>query len=74
MSTHTGIQALDLAELESRRTGDDRRAAVERRRSAKGLFELRAKREGIAFDRRQNERRDERGGRTWFAFWRRYKR
>ena len=45
--------------------------ALERRRNANGLFELRAKREGAVSDRRRGDRRDERGGRVWYAFWRR---
>ena len=71
MNTETEPQAVDVSES---RKGDDRRAEAERRRSALGLFEVRAKREGIASDRRQSERRDEQGGRSWFSFWRREKR
>jgi hypothetical protein len=58
------------------RRGADRRAASERRRSARGLFELRARREDADTDRRRGDRRD--GGeddranlRTWWGFWRR---
>ncbi len=59
--------------VESRR-GEDRRAASERRRSARGLFELRARREGADTDRRHGGRREddgEAGVRTWWGFWRR---
>jgi len=38
------------------------------------LFEVRAKREGIASDRRKNDRREEQRAHSWFAFWRREKR
>lgn len=71
MNTETEPRAVDVSES---RKGDDRRAEAERRRSALGLFEVRAKREGITSDRRQSERRDEQGGRSWFSFWRREKR
>ncbi|MEM9622949.1 MAG: hypothetical protein AAF993_14960 [Pseudomonadota bacterium] len=55
----------------NRRSADDRRATVDRRRSARGLFELRARRDRIVEDRRQLERRD--SGRFRLAFWRRLK-
>jgi hypothetical protein len=74
MNTETEPRAVDVSESESRGRGDDRRAEAERRRSALGLFEVRAKREGISSDRRQSERRDEQGGRSWLSFWRREKR
>lgn len=70
MKTTTGMRAEDLAPDETRRSGVDRRADDERRRSARGLFELRARREGSTSDRRQRERRGSSGGRPWFAFWR----
>jgi len=54
---------------ENRRQSEDRRARPERRRSALGLFELRAKRDKIVEDRRQTQRRA--GSRFRFAFWRR---
>jgi hypothetical protein len=54
-----------------KRADGDRRDRSERRRSAKGLFELRARRAKAASDRRQTERRGSEGaGRSWFAFWR----
>ncbi|MEZ5559308.1 MAG: hypothetical protein R3E86_12310 [Pseudomonadales bacterium] len=59
------------SDSDQRRNGGDRRGAEDRRRSARGLFELRARREGIAGDRRRSERRDAPGGRSWFGFWRR---
>ncbi|MCZ6618267.1 MAG: hypothetical protein O7E57_09045 [Gammaproteobacteria bacterium] len=72
MDTESGLHAVPVDESESRRTGDDRRDD-ERRRSAKGLFEVRARRQGIATDRRQSNRRED-AGRLRFAFWRRDKR
>ena len=72
MDTESGQHAVPVDESESRRAGDDRRDD-ERRRSAKGLFEVRARREGIAADRRQSNRRED-AGRSRFAFWRRDKR
>lgn len=68
MNTETGMQ---LSAEESRRSGEDRREDNERRRSARGLFELRARREGVVADRRQGDRRGANGSRSWFAFWRR---
>lgn len=53
---------------DNRRAESDRRAQ-DRRRSAKGLFELRARRDQLAADRRGTDRRN--GSRWWFAFWRR---
>ena len=70
MKTQTGVGAQDFAPEWSRRSGNDRRASDERRRSAKGLFELRARREGMTSDRRQGERRGAPAGRSWLAFWR----
>ncbi len=72
MDTESGVHAVTVDESESRRSGDDRRDD-ERRRSAKGLFEVRARRQGITTDRRQSERRED-AGRSRFAFWRRDKR
>ena len=54
---------------EERRAEADRRRPRERRRSAKGLFELRARRDRIVEDRRQADRRG--GPRFKLAFWRR---
>jgi hypothetical protein len=60
-------------ELDTRRSGDERRDESDRRRSASGLFELRARREAPTGDRRSS-RRDRRDS-LWarFAFWRRDK-
>ncbi len=74
MDTENGVSAVAVDEPGSRRTGDERRAESERRRSAKGLFEVRARREGAATDRRQGDRRDEQSAFSWLAFWRRAKR
>jgi hypothetical protein len=54
--------------LEHRRSGIDRRADFDRRRS-RGLFEVRARKERIAYDRRRGERREQK--RSWLMFWRR---
>jgi len=54
---------------DDKRIGDDDRRAEDRRRSAKGLFEKRARRDRIVEDRRQKTRRGI--GRFRFAFWRR---
>jgi hypothetical protein len=57
---------------ELRRRGEDRRSADERRRGRRrGLFELRALREGLFIDRRRGDRRDEPREATWWGFWRR---
>ena len=60
----------DDSDLESdkRHASGDRRAE-DRRRSARGLFELRARKDRIVEDRRQTTRRGI--GRFRFAFWRR---
>lgn len=58
-------------EQANRRSEDDRRSASERRRSARGLFELRARRDRVVEDRRQLERRHT--SRFRLAFWRRLK-
>lgn len=42
---------------QNRRSEEDRRSPVERRRSARGLFEVRARRSHGITDRRQTERR-----------------
>ncbi len=57
----------------TRRSGEDRRSEQDRRRGSKGLFELRARRDGLASDRRQASRREEDTGAKvrWYAFWRR---
>jgi hypothetical protein len=53
---------------DNRRSVEDRRTE-DRRRSAKGLFEMRARRERIAADRRQRQRRS--ASRFRLLFWRR---
>ena len=53
----------------SRRSGGDRRGR-DRRRSRQGLFEIRARRDGIVSDRRQGDRRMA-GVSPWYLFWRR---
>jgi|GEM_PF-6949328 len=64
---------VDTESLDSRRSGEDRRSEMDRRRASKGLFELRARRDGLASDRRQNSRRGEGADVKvrWYAFWRR---
>jgi len=62
---------LPEVDTSGRRSGDDRRDESDRRRSAKGLFELRARRESLAGERRQRDRRD--SSWAWLAFWRRGK-
>ena len=57
------------SEEDNRRSESDRREE-DRRRSAKGLFELRARRDRIVEDRRQLERRST--SRFRLAFWRRH--
>lgn len=47
-------------EPEARRSGDDRRQSPDRRRSSRGLYENRARREGIIDDRRRQQRRERR--------------
>ena len=61
-----------LEEDDARRSGGERRDDSDRRRSSSGLFELRARREAPAGDRRS--RRDRRES-LWarLAFWRRDK-
>ena len=75
MNTETGLTAVSLGEhSEHRQRGDDRRESRDRRRGQfgrRGLFEFRAHREGVSRDRRQRERRDGTGGRSWWGFWRR---
>ncbi len=73
MDTHSGLSAVAVDEPGRRRSGDERRAEDERRRSAQGLLEVRARREGVA-DRRQGQRRDEQPPHSWLAFWRRDRR
>ncbi|MGI9326058.1 MAG: hypothetical protein ACR2PZ_12615 [Pseudomonadales bacterium] len=45
---------------EARRSGDERRQSPDRRRSSRGLYENRARREGIVDDRRRQQRRERR--------------
>ena len=59
---------LNSGEDPENRRASERRMPKERRRSARGLFELRARRDRIVEDRRQADRR----GTGWrLAFWRR---
>ena len=53
---------------ENRRSTQDRRAE-DRRRSTRGLFEVRARRDRVVADRRQHERRAD--SRLKLLFWRR---
>ncbi len=77
MNTETGIEAVtvkptspDPLDGEGRRSGAERREELERRRSSKGLFEVRARREGIVSDRRgRKNRRTDGNPRAWYAFW-----
>ena len=75
MNTETGLMAVSLGEhAEQCRRGGDRRESRDRRRGQfgrRGLFEFRAHREGVSRDRRQSERRDGTGSRSWWVFWRR---
>jgi hypothetical protein len=66
----TGMGGGSEDSLDSRRSGTERRASSERRRNAKGLFEHRARRDGVT-DRRQKERRERQNSRLWRLFWRR---
>ncbi len=59
---------IDKPDEDNRRSESDRRAE-DRRRSAQGLFELRARRDRVVEDRRRTDRRD--GPRWRLAFWRR---
>ena len=63
MTTQTGLTAIELPTEPHRRTGEDRRDARDRRRL--GLHEIRARREGLAADRRRADRRQPR---SWSAF------
>ena len=60
---------IDEPDENKRRSESDRRAE-DRRRSARGLFELRARRDRFVEDRRRTDRRD--GPRWRLAFWRRH--
>jgi hypothetical protein len=74
MERDTGINAAVATDPQGRRSGVERRTDVERRRSARGLFELRARRAGVAGDRRQSERREVADAvRPWRVLWRRVK-
>jgi len=68
MDQKAGYASLPEEPQSGRRSGADRRAFDDRRRSG-GLFEVRARRDGIRYDRRRGERRDQRA--SWLAFWRR---
>jgi len=73
MDTETGLLAHRVEnDAEMRRRGEDRRVANDRRRGQRrGLFELRALREGLFIDRRRGERRDEPRSGSWWGSWRR---
>ena len=58
-----------MTDCENRRSEEDRRG-TDRRRSARGLFEVRARRDRVTSDRRQEKRRGN-DGKLRFAFWRR---
>ena len=62
-------------DLDTRRSGDERRDESDRRRSSSGLFELRARREAPRGERRSRRSRRARRASLWarFAFWRRDK-
>ncbi len=69
----TARQSTSADQLEDaeRRAENDRRTYSDRRRTG-GLFEVRARRDGGVFDRRQRERRARReDGRSWLSRWRR---
>jgi len=66
MADHRSGAPAPAGDDNGRRSGADRRQEQDRRRSARGLFELRARREGVSRDRRQQDRRDERPG-SWLS-------
>lgn len=68
MNSEFGTSSAPAVEPDVRHSGADRRSEGERRRSARGWFELRARRDGVASDRRQA---GERRGRALLGFWRR---
>ena len=57
-----------VAAAAERRADDDRRTYSDRRRYG-GLFEVRARRDGTGYDRRQGDRREQ--SRSWLRRWRR---
>lgn len=60
------VSEMDIGPITEKRVADADRRSADRRRSARGLFEIRARRERV--DRRRIERR---GGRRFrLAFWR----
>ena len=68
----TPVESAEMLESQSaaeRRAEQDRRRPQDRRRSARGLFELRARRDRVVEDRRRSDRRN--GPRFRFAFWKR---
>jgi len=67
-SSSLPAESADSDDDDNRRSDGDRRAE-DRRRSARGLFELRARRDRLVNDRRQTERRSP--ARFRLAFWRR---
>ena len=72
-SAHSGDSSVPIGPIpepnfdEQNRRGVDDRRSNDRRRSARGLFEFRARRDNV--DRRQEQRRA--GARFRLAFWRR---
>jgi len=62
-------------DLDSRRSGSDRRDDGDRRRNTRGLFEVRARREADVGDRRSTRSRRDQRDSFWsrLAFWRRDK-
>lgn len=69
-ATATTRTAYELAGQDSseRRAASDRRNYSDRRRTG-GLFEVRARRDALDYDRRQGERREQ--VRSWLRLWRR---
>jgi hypothetical protein len=72
MSTDSGFDAAAL-QFEQSQKGEDRRVESERRQSAQGLLELRARREGSVTDRRTSSRWTNAAGRAWDALFGRVK-
>lgn len=75
MNTDSSVEdaRVEIGQIDVRLDGDDRRTENERRKSAQGLYEVRARREGIVTDRRLQERRTSPAGRVWDALFRRVK-
>lgn len=71
MNSEFGTSSAPAVEADPGHSGADRRSEGERRRSARGWFELRARRDGVATDRRQAAERRSGAGRVLLGFWRR---